>query len=188
MTSTVDGAPAGAGTVIEVALVTLKLPAPVAPNFTEVTPVKLVPVIVTDVPPVVGPEAGLTDGDGGRGDVGVEIGARRGARSPRGGDGHVHGAGGAGRRGGGDRGCGVDRETVAATVPKFTAVAPVKLEPVMVTDVPPAVGPDVGLTAVIVGVVEALALETRSATAAARRSPSEPCFAVGWTAAEVLVS
>ena len=33
---------------------------------------------------------------------------------------------------------------VAASVPKSTAVAPVKPVPVMVTVVPPAVGPEVG--------------------------------------------
>ena len=41
---------------------------------------------------------------------------------------------------------------VAATVPKTTLVAPVKLVPVMVTVVPPAGGPEVGETAVTVGV------------------------------------
>jgi hypothetical protein len=39
----------------------------------------------------------------------------------------------------------------AAVVPKFTDVAPVKLVPVMVTGVPPAIGPDVGETALTVG-------------------------------------
>jgi hypothetical protein len=40
---------------------------------------------------------------------------------------------------------------VAAVAPKLTEVAPVKLEPVMVTDVPPAVGPLAGDTDVTVG-------------------------------------
>src|SRR6516162_9703639 len=40
---------------------------------------------------------------------------------------------------------------VAATVPKSTAVAPVKPVPVIVTVVPPAGGPLVGLMAVTVG-------------------------------------
>ena len=40
---------------------------------------------------------------------------------------------------------------VAATAPKSTAVAAVKPEPVIVTDVPPANGPAVGLTAVTTG-------------------------------------
>ena len=35
--------------------------------------------------------------------------------------------------------------------PKLTAVAPVKLVPVMVTEMPPASGPATGLTAVTVG-------------------------------------
>ena len=40
---------------------------------------------------------------------------------------------------------------VAALAPKSTAVAPLRLVPVMVTDVPPASGPLFGLTAVTVG-------------------------------------
>ncbi len=40
---------------------------------------------------------------------------------------------------------------VAAVVPKSTTVAPVKPVPVMVTRVPPAAGPEVGLRAVTVG-------------------------------------
>ena len=59
----VDGAGrAGRGAValIEVAELTVKLVALVAPNLTAVAPVKFVPVIVTTVPPVVGPEFGLT--------------------------------------------------------------------------------------------------------------------------------
>ena len=40
---------------------------------------------------------------------------------------------------------------VAVAVPNFTLVAPVKLVPVTVTLAPPAVEPDVGLTAVTVG-------------------------------------
>ena len=43
--------------------------------------------------------------------------------------------------------------TVPATVPKSTAVAPDRLVPVTVTAVPPAVGPDVGLTPVTAGPV-----------------------------------
>src|SRR4030081_2648941 len=40
---------------------------------------------------------------------------------------------------------------IAAVAPKLTAVAPVKPVPVIVTDVPPAAGPFVGLTFVTVG-------------------------------------
>ena len=45
---------------------------------------------------------------------------------------------------------------VAAGVPKFTAVAPRKFVPVIVTEVPPAVEPDVGVMPVMVGEVVAL--------------------------------
>ena len=47
--------------VIWVALLTVKLVAVVAPNLTAVAPVRLVPVIVTLVPPAVGPAVGLTE-------------------------------------------------------------------------------------------------------------------------------
>ena len=52
--------PAGAVAVIEVAQLTVTPVAAVVPNFTAVTPVKLVPVMVTEVPPPVGPRVGLT--------------------------------------------------------------------------------------------------------------------------------
>ena len=42
-------------------------------------------------------------------------------------------------------------KAVAARVPNFTAVAPVKPEPAIVTLVPPAGAPPFGLTAVTVG-------------------------------------
>ena len=44
---------------------------------------------------------------------------------------------------------------VAAVVPKSTAVAPVKLVPVIVTEVPPASEPLVGLMPVTVGATAA---------------------------------
>jgi hypothetical protein len=40
---------------------------------------------------------------------------------------------------------------LAAVAPKFTAVAPVKPPPVMVTVVPPAAGPELGLILVTAG-------------------------------------
>jgi hypothetical protein len=49
--------PAGDVAVIDVAELNVKLAA-VAPKVTAVTPVKLVPVMVTDVPPAVGPAVG----------------------------------------------------------------------------------------------------------------------------------
>ena len=53
-------APAGVTAVIEFALTTLKLVTAVPPTVTLVVPVKLVPLIVIDVPPATGPYCGLT--------------------------------------------------------------------------------------------------------------------------------
>jgi hypothetical protein len=50
--------PAGAVAVIELALTTVKFVAAVVPNFTAVALLKPEPVIVTAVPPPVGPKAG----------------------------------------------------------------------------------------------------------------------------------
>ncbi len=59
VTSTVP-VPMGDVAVIEVALTIVTPVAFVVPNFTAVAPVKPVPVIVTLVPPVAGPLAGLS--------------------------------------------------------------------------------------------------------------------------------
>ncbi len=61
VTSTVPTEPAGLVAVMLVALFTVKLVAGVLPNLTTVAPVKLVPVIVTMVPPETGPFVGLTE-------------------------------------------------------------------------------------------------------------------------------
>ena len=62
VTSTVPAASAGAMAVIDVGEEKLKLVLVMAmgPKLTTLAPVKLVPVMVTDAPPVVGPVAGLT--------------------------------------------------------------------------------------------------------------------------------
>jgi hypothetical protein len=60
VTCTVEAPSAGEVMVIEVAEWTTKPVPAVAPNFTDVAPVKLVPVRLTDVPPAVVPELGLT--------------------------------------------------------------------------------------------------------------------------------
>ena len=69
VTSTVPSVPAGAVAVMEVGPFTVKFAAAVVLNFTALAPVKPVPVMVTDVPPVLGPEVGLTEvtagGEGG---------------------------------------------------------------------------------------------------------------------------
>ena len=59
VTSTVP-VPAGLSAVIEVSLTTVTFVAGVVPKSTAVAPVKPVPVIVTSVPPSVGPLVGLT--------------------------------------------------------------------------------------------------------------------------------
>ena len=46
--------------VIEVAEVSVKLVAATVANLTEVVPPKLVPVMVTNVPPATGPTVGLS--------------------------------------------------------------------------------------------------------------------------------
>jgi hypothetical protein len=56
---TVPADPGGEVAVIWVAVLLVMLAA-VAPNLTEVAPDRLVPVIVTEVPPAVGPDDGLT--------------------------------------------------------------------------------------------------------------------------------
>ena len=61
VTSTAPDDPAGATAVKLVAELTLNDVAGAEPNLTAVAPVKPVPVTVTDVPPVVGPEEGLTE-------------------------------------------------------------------------------------------------------------------------------
>jgi hypothetical protein len=53
--------PAGEVAVIDVALLTVNAEAADPPKVTAVAPVKLVPVIDTLVPPVVGPLVGETD-------------------------------------------------------------------------------------------------------------------------------
>ena len=58
VTSTVPTEPAGAVAVIVVALVTLNEDAGLPPMVTAVAPVRLVPVIVTEVPPIIGPAVG----------------------------------------------------------------------------------------------------------------------------------
>ena len=59
VTSTVPAVPAGALAVIVVELVTVKVAAWL-PKSTALAPKRLVPVMLTDVPPVVKPPVGLT--------------------------------------------------------------------------------------------------------------------------------
>ena len=152
-TSIVAAASAGETAVIVVLLLMMNDVAAVAPKATAVAPVKLVPVIVTDVPPPIGPEMGLTA---------VTVGA---AAYVKWSDELVADVP-------------LDATTVMSMVPaepagalavielveftvnadalfapNFTSVTPVKFAPVMFTDVPPSVGPPFGLTDVTEGAV-----------------------------------
>jgi hypothetical protein len=148
-TSTVP-VPAGAVAVMEVAEFTVKPVAGAAPKVTAVAAVKLVPVIVTEVPPAAGPEVGDIDVTAGWA-IYVNWSAAPVALVPPdvvtvtstvplpAGDGAV---------------MEVAEFTVklkAAVPPKCTAVAPENPVPVTVTEVPPATGPEVGATEVTVG-------------------------------------
>jgi hypothetical protein len=116
-----------------------------------VAPEKFVPVIVTVVPPDEEPEVGLSEETVGSGTTYVYLSAVFVALVPAGvvtvtstvplpaGAVAVMLVGP------------LTVKDVAAVVPKLTAVAPVKLVPVIVTLVPPRVDPDVGFSAVTVG-------------------------------------
>ena len=152
VTLTVAAACAGEVAVIWVSETTVKVDAAVAPKVTAVAAVKPVPVMVTEVPPAVGPALGATELTVGTGAIKVKWSAEDVAEVPPvvvtvtsttaaacAGEVAV---------------IWVAEATVkpeAAVVPKWTAVAPVKLVPVMVTEVPPAVGPEVGATELTVG-------------------------------------
>jgi hypothetical protein len=149
--SSVPGLAAGEVAVIWVAESTVNEVAPVAPNLTALAPVRLVPVIVTVVPPAAGPDDGLTFVTLGAGlyvnwsaavlpevpSVGV-VTVMSTVPVPAGEVAVIWVAL-------------LTVKDAAAVPPKLTAVAPVKLVPVIFTDVPPAAGPEDGLTFVTVG-------------------------------------
>ena len=145
-TSFAPTVPAGVFAVIEVAVATI-LVAAVTPIFT-VAPVKFVPVMVMEVPAVSGPDVGDTLAIVGSATyvnalalvvvppmvvtatlcapaVPAEVLAVMTVA--------------------------VLVKIVAATPPTFTLVAPLKLVPAIVIVVPPAAGPEIGATVVIVG-------------------------------------
>jgi hypothetical protein len=121
------------------------------PKCTEVAASRFVPVIVTDVPPAVGPDVGLMLVTAGRGgETYVNSAASRLADVPPAvvtfrltvlvpaGAVTVMVVA-------------VSVRMVAVLAPKCTDVAPSRFVPVMVTTVPPAAGPDVGVLFVTVG-------------------------------------
>jgi len=141
--------PAGVTAVMEVALTTFTLVAATPPTVTLLAPVKLVPVMVIAVPPAIGPDDGLTLAMVGAAtyvnviacDVdppAVVTTIVFAPAAPAGVTAVIEVAS-------------TTTTLVAATPPTVTALAPVKLVPVMVIAVPPAIGPDDGLTLAIVG-------------------------------------
>jgi len=149
VTLTAPAAPAGAVAVTDVAEFTTTPVAAVAPNLTEVAPVRFVPVIVTDVPPAAGPLVGDSDVTAGTATyvkVAVLIDVPpavvtvtfTGPAVPAGAVAVIWVAE-------------FTTTFVAAFAPKRTDVAPVRFVPVIVTTVPPATGPLAGLSAVTVG-------------------------------------
>ena len=141
--------PIGVTAVIEVALTTTTLVAAVPPTVTLLAPVKFVPVIVNDVPPVIGPVLGVTLAIVGEATKvyalalvptppGVVTPTLCAPATPAGAKATML----------------VDEITeifVAATPPTVTIVASDKFVPVMVMIVPAAIGPAAGLTLAIVG-------------------------------------
>jgi hypothetical protein len=121
------------------------------PNISCVAPVKFVPVIVTCVPPVVGPELGLTDVIAGAGTY-VYLSAATIAEVPPGVVTRTSTwpAAPAGEIAVIDV-AEFTTTPVAALPPNATVAPATKFVPVMDTDVPPTAGPWFGLTAVTVG-------------------------------------
>ena len=142
-------APAGVTAVIEVASTTTTLVAATPPIVTLLAPVKLVPVMVIAVPPAVGPEAGLTLAIVGAATyvnvIACDVDPPEVVTTmvfapavPAGVTAVIEVAS-------------TTNTLVAATPPIVTLLAPLKLSPVIVIAVPPAVVPEVGETLAIVG-------------------------------------
>jgi hypothetical protein len=148
--------------VISVSETTVKEAAAVVPKWTDVAPVKVAPVIVTGVPPAVGPDVGetaLTVGSA----ANLKWSAGEMAEVP---PGVVTVTSTVPAAWAGEVVVILLLETTvketAAVVPKCTAVAPVKWTPVIVARVPPEIGPEVGETAWTAGTgPAALAGDTR---------------------------
>ena len=144
--------PAGAVAVIDVALTTTTLVAATPFTVTLVAPVKLVPVIVMDVPPRVEPDAGVTLEIVGLGAGTTYVNASvlvavppavvtttsLAPAVPVGESAVIEVA--------------LTTTLVADTPPTVTLLAPLKLVPVIVMNVPPRVEPDDGVTLEIVGI------------------------------------
>ncbi len=148
--STVPALSAGLTALIWVSEMTVYKAAAALPNFTADAAVNPVPDIVTDVPPATVPWFGLTDVTMG-GTTKVNWSAADVAEAPLGSV-TVISTVAALSAGLTAVICVAELmvKEVAAVAPKLTPVARLKFVPVTVTDVPPVVGPEIGLTAVTV--------------------------------------
>src|SRR5271170_781772 len=140
--STVPAASAGAVAETEVAESAVTLAA-VVPNLTEVAPLRLVPVMVTGVPPAVVPDVGLIPVRVG-GVTKVYLSADDVVDVPPGVVTVMSTVPAASAGAVAVMEVAESAVTLAAVVPNLTEVAPLRLVPVMVTGGPPAVVPDVG--------------------------------------------
>ena len=143
--------PAGEVAVICVGPTTEKLAAEVAPNLTALAPVKSVPVIVTLVAPAAGPDDGLTRVTVGGG-TNVNRSAGLVALVP---PGVVTSTSCAPALPAGDTATicvgEIGVTTAALDPPNFTALGLARFVPLIVTTVPPSVGPDAGLMPLTAG-------------------------------------
>jgi hypothetical protein len=151
VTSTVPAEPAGEVAVTLVSLATVNDVAAVLPKLTAVAPVNPLPVIVTAVPPAIGPPAGETPVTTGAA-MYVKWSAELVAEVP---PGVVTVTSTVPASPAGEVALmlvGLTTVTsVAALVPKLTVTGAMNPVPVIVTAVPPAAGPDAGATTVTVG-------------------------------------
>jgi hypothetical protein len=148
-TSTAPAACGGVTAVIEVRLVTVKLAAAVPPNVTAITPVKFLPAMMTLVPPAVGPLFGETEAT-----VGAPMKVKASLAVPEPPVAVTPTSTVPAICAGVTAVIDVALVTVklaAGNLPNVTAVVPVKPLPVIVTVVPPSVGPLFGETEVTVG-------------------------------------
>ena len=186
VTSTVPE-PAGEVAVMLVALLTVKLAAAVVANLTALAPVKPVPLIATEVLPVVGPEAGLRPVTAGAG-MYVYWSAALVALVP---PGVVTVTSTVPVPAGEVAVMPVALLTVklaAAVAPKLTALAPVKPVPVIATEVP--FGPELGLTPETVGAGggEAVVIQTFWTSWMSVRPPVAPVKPTSTEAGRLVVA
>jgi len=153
MSTVVPRVPGGLTATIWASLLTVKLAAGTRPNMTDVAKLRPLPVIVTDVPPAGAPLVGLMEVTAGRGATKVYTSADDVALVPPA-DVTVTSTDEAASAGLTATICVsvFDVTLAAGTEPNLTEVAKSSPVPVIVTEVPPLVGPLVGLMPLTTGV------------------------------------